>query len=210
MTTNLNPVKMVMLVKEDPLLMDVIALEKGYRVMDLLCEQCVKLQDMNEVLAMKLHYISCVLQKCLAFLQERDENLDALLKSLLKGRDSDGFPQYLEKFIHDCIRKFPYCEATLLQQLVRSIAPVGNDPTVFSVLTQAPTAQMVLMDTEYCDACGEKCSFCKMVVYCGPTCQRLYWFTHKRQRKTPVSQRGSRQPKLRELSSHGMSQPRAV
>lgn len=44
--------------------------------------------------------------------------------SLLKGRDSDGFPQYQEKFIRDCIRKFPYCEATLLQQLVRSIAPV--------------------------------------------------------------------------------------
>ena len=44
--------------------------------------------------------------------------------SLLKGRDCDGFPQYQEKFIRECIRKFPYCEATLLQQLVRSIAPV--------------------------------------------------------------------------------------
>ncbi|KTF74271.1 hypothetical protein cypCar_00025519 [Cyprinus carpio] len=40
------------------------------------------------------------------------------------------------------------------------------------------------------------------VVYCGPTCQRLHWFTHKRQCKTPVPQRGNRQPKLRELSSH--------
>lgn len=44
--------------------------------------------------------------------------------SLLRGRDSDGFPKYQEKFIRDCIRKFPYCEATLLQQLVRSIAEV--------------------------------------------------------------------------------------
>lgn len=42
--------------------------------------------------------------------------------SLLRGRDSDGFPKYQEKFIRDCIRKFPYCEATLLQQLVRSTA----------------------------------------------------------------------------------------
>uniref|UniRef100_A0A671M674 Ankyrin repeat and MYND domain-containing protein 2-like n=1 Tax=Sinocyclocheilus anshuiensis TaxID=1608454 RepID=A0A671M674_9TELE len=213
MTTNLNPVKMVMLVKEDPLLVDVVALEKCYRVMDLLCEQCVKQQDMNEVLAMKMHYISCVLQKCLAFLQERDDNLDALLKSLLKGRDGDGFPQYQEKFIRDCIQKFPYCEANLLQQLVRIIAPVeiGNVPTAFSVLTQALTGQMVLMDTEYCATCGErgadkKCSFCKMVVYCGKTCQRLHWFTHKRQCKTPVPQRDAqfnRQPKLRELSSNG-------
>uniref|UniRef100_A0A671M679 Ankyrin repeat and MYND domain-containing protein 2-like n=1 Tax=Sinocyclocheilus anshuiensis TaxID=1608454 RepID=A0A671M679_9TELE len=215
MTTNLNPVKMVMLVKEDPLLVDVVALEKCYRVMDLLCEQCVKQQDMNEVLAMKMHYISCVLQKCLAFLQERDDNLDALLKSLLKGRDGDGFPQYQEKFIRDCIQKFPYCEANLLQQLVRIIAPVeiGNVPTAFSVLTQALTGQMVLMDTEYCATCGErgadkKCSFCKMVVYCGKTCQRLHWFTHKRQCKTPVPQRDAqfnRQPKLRELSSNGKS-----
>lgn len=44
--------------------------------------------------------------------------------SLLKGRPSDGFPVYQEKIIRESIRKFPYCEATLLQQLVRSIAPV--------------------------------------------------------------------------------------
>ncbi|KAF3834471.1 hypothetical protein F7725_025675 [Dissostichus mawsoni] len=56
------------------------ALEKCHQVMDLLCEQCVKQQDMNEVLAMKMHYISCVLQKCLAFLQKRDDKLDALVK----------------------------------------------------------------------------------------------------------------------------------
>jgi len=42
----------------------------------------------------------------------------------LKGRDKDGFPVYQEKLIRESIRKFPYCEATLLQQLVRSIAPV--------------------------------------------------------------------------------------
>ncbi|XP_077052816.1 ankyrin repeat and MYND domain-containing protein 2-like [Siphateles boraxobius] len=103
MTTNLNPIKMVMLVMENSLLVDVVALEKCYRVLDLLCEQCVKQQGKNEVLAMKMHYISCVLQKCLAFLQECDDNLDALLKRLLKGRDSDGFPQYQEKFICDSV-----------------------------------------------------------------------------------------------------------
>ncbi|KAI7798437.1 ankyrin repeat and MYND domain-containing protein 2-like [Triplophysa rosa] len=208
MTTNLNPVKMVMLVKENPLLVDVVALEKCYRVMDLLCEQCVKQPDMNEVLAMKMHYISCVLQKCLAFLQERDHTLDALLKSLLKGRDGDGFPRYQEKFIRDCIRKFPYCEATLLQQLVHCIAPVeiGGDPTAFSVLTQALTGQMVLKDTEYCATCGEKdadkkCSYCKMVVYCGQACQRLHWFTHKRQCRAQYVQRNSPARPLRDLSS---------
>uniref|UniRef100_A0A8D3BGR4 Ankyrin repeat and MYND domain containing 2 n=1 Tax=Scophthalmus maximus TaxID=52904 RepID=A0A8D3BGR4_SCOMX len=187
MTTNLNPVKIVMLVKENPVLVDVAALEKCYQVMDLLCEQCVKQQDMNEVLAMKMHYISCVFQKCLAFLQKQDDKLDALVKSLLRGRDSDGFPQYQEKFIRDCIRRFPYCEATLLQQLVRSITPVeiGNDPTAFSVLTQALTGQMAFVDADYCATCGERgankrCSLCKAVTYCSLTCQKLHWFTHKK------------------------------
>ncbi|XP_060713248.1 ankyrin repeat and MYND domain-containing protein 2-like [Tachysurus vachellii] len=212
MNTNLNPVKMVMMVKESPLLVDVVALEKCYHVMDLLCEQCVKQQDMNEVLAMKMHYISCVLQKCLAFLQERDDKLDALLKSLLKGRDGDGFPQYQEKFIRDCIRKFPYCEATLLHQLVENIAPVeiGHSPTAYSVLTQALTGQMALMDTEFCATCGErgadeKCLFCEMVVYCGQACQRLHWFTHKKVCKALQRQRefqSKDSASLREIPGH--------
>lgn len=71
---------MVMLVKENPLLAEAEALEKCRRVMELICEKCIKQQDMNEVLAMKMHYISCVLQKCLAFLQKRDDKLDALVK----------------------------------------------------------------------------------------------------------------------------------
>lgn len=62
------------------MMIDTVALEKCYQVMDLLCEQCVKQQDMNEVLAMKMHYISCVLQKCLASLHKRDDKLDELIK----------------------------------------------------------------------------------------------------------------------------------
>ncbi|XP_061682254.1 ankyrin repeat and MYND domain-containing protein 2-like [Syngnathoides biaculeatus] len=200
MTTNLNPVKIVMLVRENPALVDVGALEKCYQVMDLLCEQCVTQQDMNEVLAMKMHYISCVLQKCVAFLQKRDDKLDALVKSLLRGRDSDGFPQYQEKFIRDCIRKFPYCETTLLQQL-------GNDPTAYSVLTQALTGQMAFVDADYCATCGERgadkrCSLCKSVTYCSLTCQKLHWFTHKKMCRAMQEQNADLErdaPRLKEL-----------
>ncbi|MGH0178792.1 UNVERIFIED_CONTAM: hypothetical protein FKN15_078341 [Acipenser sinensis] len=112
------------MVRENVLLADVAALGKCYRVLDLICEKCIKQREMNEVLAMKMHYISFILQKCITFLKEREDKLDGLIKSLLKGRDTNGFPLYQEKLIRDCIRKFPYCDATLLQQLVRSIAPV--------------------------------------------------------------------------------------
>lgn len=72
--------QMVMLVEENPLLMEVEALDKCRRVMELICEKCIKQQDMNEVLAMKMHYISCVLRKCSSFLKERDDKLDGLIK----------------------------------------------------------------------------------------------------------------------------------
>ncbi|XP_032926965.1 ankyrin repeat and MYND domain-containing protein 2 [Catharus ustulatus] len=190
-TTNMHPVKIVLLVKENPLLAEVEALQKCYRVLDLICEKCMKQKDMNEVLAMKMHYISCIFQKCITFLKEREDKLDGFIKSLLKGRDKDGFPVYQEKLIRESIRKFPYCEATLLQQLVRSIAPVeiGSDPTAFSVLTQAITGQVGFVDAEFCTTCGGKgadkrCSVCKMVMYCDQNCQKIHWFTHKKVCKT--------------------------
>ncbi|XP_066174340.1 ankyrin repeat and MYND domain-containing protein 2 isoform X1 [Sylvia atricapilla] len=186
-TTNMHPVKIVLLVKENPLLAEVEALQKCYRVLDLICEKCMKQKDMNEVLAMKMHYISCIFQKCITFLKEREDKLDGFIKSLLKGREKDGFPVYQEKLIRESIRKFPYCEATLLQQLVRSIAPVeiGSDPTAFSVLTQAITGQVGFVDAEFCTTCGGKgadkrCSVCKMVMYCDQNCQKIHWFTHKK------------------------------
>ncbi|XP_026533815.1 ankyrin repeat and MYND domain-containing protein 2 isoform X3 [Notechis scutatus] len=185
-TTNLHPVKVVLLVKENPLLAEVEAMQKCCKVLDLICEKCMKQKEMNEVLAIKMHYISCIFKKCILFL-EREDKLDGLIKSLLKGRERDGFPVYQEKTIRESIRKFPYCETTLLQQLVRNIAPVeiGSDPTAFSVLTQAITGQIGFIDAEFCTTCGEKgadkrCSTCKMVIYCDQTCQKMHWFTHKK------------------------------
>jgi hypothetical protein len=70
---------MVLLVQGSPLLLAAEALEQCYGVMDLLCEQCLRQQDMNEVLAMKMHYISCVLQRCLTHLRGCDDHLDALV-----------------------------------------------------------------------------------------------------------------------------------
>ncbi|XP_048848719.1 sclerostin domain-containing protein 1b isoform X2 [Brienomyrus brachyistius] len=70
--------RMVMLIKENPLLVDIGALEKLWGVMDLISKQCVKQQDMTEILAMKMH-INWVLQNCL---EEHNGNLDILVKAL--------------------------------------------------------------------------------------------------------------------------------
>lgn len=69
-----------MLVKENPLLAEEAALSKCYKVMDLICEKCMKQRDMNEVLAMKMHYISCIFQKCINFLKDGENKLDTLIK----------------------------------------------------------------------------------------------------------------------------------
>uniref|UniRef100_A0A8C6UY12 Ankyrin repeat and MYND domain containing 2b n=1 Tax=Neogobius melanostomus TaxID=47308 RepID=A0A8C6UY12_9GOBI len=212
MTTNINPVKIVLLVRDEPALADPSALQRCCQVMELLCEQCMQQQDMNEVLAMKMHYLKCVLNKCRAFRQNKDDQLETLLRSLLRGRDTDGFPQYQERFIRDCIKKFPYCETNLLQQLVRSIAPVeiGNDPTAFAVLSQALTGQMAFVEGDYCMTCGEKgadkkCSLCKSVVYCSLACQKLHWFTHKKMCGSLQDQEPKPQetPRLKELKGKG-------
>ncbi|XP_043920685.1 ankyrin repeat and MYND domain-containing protein 2 isoform X2 [Protopterus annectens] len=186
-TTNLHPVKIIMMVKENPCMTVPEALKKCSRVLDIICEKYMKQRDMNEVLAMKMHYLSCILLKCATFVTDDEDNLDILIKCLLKGRENDGFPVYQEKLIRECIRKFPYCEATLLHQLVTSIAPVeiGNDPTAFSVLTQAVNGHVGFMDADFCSTCGTKgaekrCSVCKMVIYCNEECQTLHWFTHKK------------------------------
>lgn len=72
--------QMVLLVQENPMLAEPDALEKCRHVMELICEKCVKQQDMNEVLAMKMHYISCVLQKCAIFIKDHPDKLDGLIK----------------------------------------------------------------------------------------------------------------------------------
>lgn len=189
LTTNLNPVKVLLMVGEGPLC-SVEALAACARVLERVCERCMQQQDMNEVLAVKIHYLGAIFSRCLAHLRDGVRGgggLDGLLKSLLKGREEDGFPLHQEKFVREAVRKFPFPQATLLQQLVRSIAPVeiGREPTALSILTQAVTGQVGLVDAEFCTTCGEKgadkkCSACKMVVYCGQPCQKLHWFTHKK------------------------------
>ena len=44
--------------------------------------------------------------------------------SLVKGRESDGFPEMQDRLVRQALKEFPYPESQLLQQLVRQIAPI--------------------------------------------------------------------------------------
>lgn len=68
------------MVKDNPLLADVDALGKCYRVLDLLIEKCMKQREINEVLAMKMHYLSYIFQKCITFSKEHESDLDGFIK----------------------------------------------------------------------------------------------------------------------------------
>lgn len=62
---------------------------------------------------------------------------------------------------------------------------VGNEPSAISILAEAVRGQKGYDQGASCTACGEpqadkRCSACKSVQYCGPACQKLHWFTHKR------------------------------
>ena len=89
-----------MLVSENPLLADAAALGKCYRVRDLICEKCMKQRDMNEVLAMKMHYISCIFQKCITYLKEGENKLDTLIRRY-------GFCHGMQKDAQDALSEAP-------------------------------------------------------------------------------------------------------
>ncbi|KAK7480965.1 hypothetical protein BaRGS_00027780 [Batillaria attramentaria] len=86
-----------------------LALEayKVAKVLDIIVEESMKSRETNDPLT-----------------QNSEDTLDAFLKSLVKGRDSDGFPETQERLIRQALKEFPYAESQLLQQLVRQIAPV--------------------------------------------------------------------------------------
>ncbi|XP_033624829.1 ankyrin repeat and MYND domain-containing protein 2-like [Asterias rubens] len=183
--TNLNPVKLVLFVKKHgDLLNESVPVA---RVFDCICEKQMKSSETNEVLAMKMHYLSCLLRMCHKWDVERPEGVDGLLKVLLKGQEPDGEKVGMEKIMRQWIRDFPYHESELLQQIVRNLANVkiGEDPSALTILTQGINGSRSVETEDVCSTCGDakaakKCSACKMVNYCNPDCQKLHWFTHKK------------------------------
>ncbi|XP_072032836.1 ankyrin repeat and MYND domain-containing protein 2-like [Amphiura filiformis] len=184
---NLHPVKLCQFLESQPCLFNEAA--QIARVLDCISEDLMEgAGKPNDVLAIKLHYLARVVRGC-----KSGTGIKEFIKYLLKGRESDGFPMGMEKFIRDSIKEFTY-DSLLMQEMVRSIAGTnpGDEPSALVILTQGINGSV---DTEtMCSACGgtkavKKCSVCKMVNYCNQACQKLHWFTHKKSCKTLAEQR---------------------
>ncbi|KAK8785294.1 ankyrin repeat and MYND domain-containing protein 2-like [Amblyomma americanum] len=202
--TNIHPVYVALYLQEKRELLDQST--KVERVLNLLCEKQMKAPEPNEMLALKFHHLAFLLRTCCKFLRDRAAPatggsdsaegkaakktsglLEPLVKTWLRGRDEDDFPVLLEKLLRQSVREFPYHECTILQQLVHTLSgvEVGNEPSAISILDEAVRGQKGCDQGASCTTCGEpqadkRCSACKSVQYCGATCQKLHWFTHKR------------------------------
>ncbi|KAK3106180.1 hypothetical protein FSP39_014402 [Pinctada imbricata] len=182
-TAALHPVKLSFYLQEHVGLLE--EYKKIVKVLEMLCEKGMKAKDTNDVIAMKTHYLATLIRNVGKIYAEKKE-VETWIKCLVKGRESDGFAEYQEKFLRQVLREFPYAESELLQQMVRSLANVqiGDSPTAVCTLSQGLNGQRFQED-DCCDTCGEpkaakKCSACKMVNYCNLRCQKLHWSTHKK------------------------------
>lgn len=165
-------------------------LKEVKKVLELMRDREMKQREINEVLSFKFHYLSCVVGEIIK-LKSKSESEDkksdlteTFSKKMLKS-NKEGTHEYMEAFLKESVREFPYRESMLFRQIVATIANKDSPPTL-SVITSAINGQRGFIDNvPICNTCGEekpgkKCSKCKVVQYCDRNCQRLHWFIHKK------------------------------
>lgn len=185
MIVNLNPVKLSLHLQQAPELL--LNADKVTKVLDLLCEKMMKQHDTDEIMSLKFHYLSFLIKRAVKMTKEKGNNLEFWFKYLLKGRESDGFPDNQECLIRSMLQEFPYVESQLLQQIVRTLtsSQIIDKPSACSVLSSCINGQrFATAEDRCCCTCGDFnamiCAICKSVFYCNKTCQKLHWFVHKK------------------------------
>ena len=114
--------------------------------------------------------------------------LDRWIKSMLVGREQDGFPVFQENFIRQGVKEFAFLESQLFKTLVTNFQHCqnyGEGMTASEYINQAFNGQKGFQDGENCETCGnekaeKKCSQCKAIQYCDQSCQKYHWFVHKK------------------------------
>lgn len=218
MQVNIHPVKIVLNVYNYGGLSEHLAEVK--KVLETMCEKEMKKgAETNEVLSFKFHYLSYIVGEVHKIRQrqansKKDDNdeekkLDVselLIRKLLKP-GKDGHLDFMDNFLKECIREFPYRESTLFRQMVASLSG-SETPSALSVVGAAINGQRSFSfdNVSVCNTCAEekpakKCSKCKVVQYCDRNCQRLHWHWHKKACKGLIEIENQTKPTAAEISA---------
>ena len=99
--------------------------------------------------------------------------IDRWMKSMIVGREKDGYQVFQENFLRQAIKEFPFQESQLFKTLVTNFhhcKNYGEGATAAEYINQAFNGQKGFKDFENCDTCGSekaelKCSKCKCFLF---------------------------------------------
>ncbi|CAG9759493.1 unnamed protein product [Ceutorhynchus assimilis] len=196
MQTNVHPIKVVMNIYSFVGLQD--HLDEVKRVLESMREREMNRgPETNEVMSFKFHYLGYIVgeirklkdrqaaKKETAVEDEKKTDItEAFARKLLKPGKDDNL-DFMDAFLKECIREFPFRESTLFRQMVTTLSGT-QAPSALYVVNSVINGQRGFIDQiPHCNTCGEekpakKCSKCKVVQYCDRNCQRLHWTWHKK------------------------------
>ncbi|GFR10158.1 ankyrin repeat and MYND domain-containing protein 2 [Trichonephila clavata] len=172
--TNINPIRLALFLQSN--LSILYYGEKVTRIFNVMADKFYK-HDCDELLSLKFHHIAYNLEGCFKNLSDKmkrenrvfkltNDCLIKFIRRLIKG-NPEGFPNELERFIREIIRRYPYPECSLHKQLVKTLSSVqfGHEPSAISIINEALNGQRGLDRLSRCATCGDpfgekKCSAC--------------------------------------------------
>lgn len=135
MQVNIHPVKVILNIQNFVGLSD--HLSEVRKVLEMMCSKEMKRgAETNEVLSFKFHYLGYIVGEMDKIKQrqvsakkeeketEEDKKLDItelFIRKLLKP-GKEGQLEFMDSFLRECVREFPYRESTLFRQMVASLA----------------------------------------------------------------------------------------
>merc|ERR1719273_102306 len=131
---NSHPVKIAIFLKNHKELLE--NLPTLVKILELMSDKEFKnRRDVNEVLSLKYHMLYFIV-KDIRKQKEKDEKsgkessktpfIDRWIKSMLVGREVDGYPMFQEQFLRQGVKEFPFPESQLFKTLVANFHHCQN------------------------------------------------------------------------------------